>query len=134
MLYCTIQNWAGVIDSYILQGKGLIWWCCRERKHRQNLQNNDTSGWIQQADKMCLLMSDRADADPFSQLMLLLPNVSISAADWATKFPSWYPSAFHMSSAVSSVSVNEHTLRNIHTAWSWGCPLIPAYFCTFFDF
>ena len=97
MLYCTIQTWTGVMDTCILQGKGLVWWCCRERKHRQNLQNNDTSGWIQQAEKMCLLMSDRVDAAPFSQLMLLLPGVSISTADWADMLPNFLPGTWLLS-------------------------------------
>lgn len=124
----------------------LVWFipvCCR-RKGRFDLvllwrqeeqhqpQSNDTSGWIQQAEKMCLLMSDRADTAPFSQLMLLLPSISISAADWADMCLNFLTSC-----------VCEYPLRNSGSAWLAGGSLLaegpePApdlfYFCTLFNF
>lgn len=100
--------------------------CCR-RKGRFDLvplwrqeeqhqpQSNDTSGWIQQAEKMCLLVSDRADTAPFSQLMLLLPSISISAADWAEMGLNFLPSARVLSLRALCVNVLWETLA-LH-AW-----------------
>lgn len=59
---------------------------------------------------MCLLMSDRAGAAPFSQLMLLLPSISVSAADWAEVWPNFLPGAWVLSLRAACVNILWQTL------------------------
>lgn len=87
---------------------------------------------------MCLLMSDRADAAPFSQLILLLPSISISAAHWAEMWLNFLPGKCFP----CELCVCEYPLRNSGSARLAGVSLLaegpeaasdPAYFCTFFN-
>lgn len=121
----------------------LVWFipvCCRRKgrsfdlvllwrwKEQHQPQSHDSSRWIQQAEKMCLLKSDRADAAPFSQLMLLLPSISISAADWADMWLNFLPGARVLSLRAVFVNILWEIWLCKADWWlsagrgSWGCP------------
>ena len=124
----TELNWCDGF-LYVAGGKqeSLIWYCCGDRRSRHDPQNNDTSGWIQQAEKMCLLTSDRADAAPSSQLMLLLPSVSISAADWADMLLNFLPGTRVLSLWALWMNIGSARLASsCLLTGSWGCPLTPV--------
>lgn len=81
-------------------------------------------------------MSDRADTALSSQLILLVPSTSISAADWAEMWLNFLPSAFPTS------CVCENPLRNSGSARLAGGSLLaegpeaapaPFYFCSLFS-
>lgn len=72
-------------------------------------------------------MSDRADAAPFSQLILLLPSISNSAAHWAEMWLNFHPGKCFPYELCVWISSEKPCL--CQAGWwlsagtgSWGCP------------